>query len=99
MTAASKRAARHPRVADWSDERAQGNSLIVELRPGWKFDIDPAIPNHVAGFDRVRDAERAVARAQRCDCSECRAAVGIQPSRDGDAESESVDTSTSSPLS
>lgn len=78
MTTARERAARHPRIADWSDERADGNSIIVELKPGWKFDIDPAIPNHVAGFDRVREATLAVSQALRCECNDCRSTIALQ---------------------
>ena len=65
---------KHPsRVLHCDDERADGNSLIVELKAGFKFNIDPLVPNHVAGFDTAREALAGVRRSVPCDCAECRA--------------------------
>lgn len=58
-------------VEHWDDERAIGNSLIVTLRPGWRFGQDG---EHVRGFDSPREATAALARLWVCHCQECRAA-------------------------
>jgi hypothetical protein len=40
-------------IADISDERAQGNSIIVTLKDGWFFNADSTCG--VRGFDTVRE--------------------------------------------
>jgi hypothetical protein len=59
------------KVETWDDERGIGNSLIVGLKRGWKWDTDPMVPTHVEGFDTVRAAKAAVRRVLPCACSEC----------------------------
>lgn len=59
---------RHPKVQHWDDERGIGNSLIVTLKKGWRFDERG---EHVRGFDTVREAILGVKAAQPCDCDLC----------------------------
>lgn len=59
------------KVEHWDDERSIGNSLIVTLKHGWKFDIDPLYPNHVKGFETVAEARRLIREAVPCNCPRC----------------------------
>jgi hypothetical protein len=62
------------KVMFWDDERAEGNSIIVGLKYGYRFSGSPAFaPEHVQGFDTVREAKQGVKWALRCDCDECNA--------------------------
>lgn len=63
---------KHAKIEFWDDERAIGNSLIVTLNRGWRFDD---VGEHVCGFDTKREAMRAVRAAERCDCAYCSAAA------------------------
>jgi len=51
------------------DERSEGNSLIVTLNRGWRFDYTDVV--HVMGFDTVKDANSAIKSARKCDCRDC----------------------------
>jgi hypothetical protein len=59
---------RHSRIETWDDERSLGNSLIVALKPGWRFE---EIGEHVRGFDSVSEAMNEVRSSKPCDCSVC----------------------------
>lgn len=61
---------RHPKIEHWDDERPEGNSLIVTLKPGWRFAFDHMVANHVAGFETVKEAMSAVRQAVACSCSD-----------------------------
>jgi hypothetical protein len=63
---------RHKRIEHWDDERSIGNSLIVTLLPGLRFEEDG---EHVRGFDTVKDAMRDVRTATRCGCEMCQQAA------------------------
>lgn len=56
------------KVLHWDDERQQGNSLILSLRPGWRF---PATECHTQGVDTVKEAIEALRDAKPCLCNEC----------------------------
>ena len=60
---------KHSRIEYWDDERAIGNSLIVTLVKGWRFEEKG---EHVRGFDTKREAMAEVRAAKRCDCEQCR---------------------------
>jgi hypothetical protein len=60
---------RNKKIEYWDDERSLGNSLIVTLVAGWRFDD---FGEHVRGFDTQREALIDVRAAKRCDCSQCR---------------------------
>lgn len=47
-------------IADISDERAQGNSIIVTLKEGWFFNADPSCGTR--GFDSVRETAMGTSR-------------------------------------
>lgn len=59
---------KHKKVMFWDDERSIGNSLIVTLNKGWRFEERG---EHVRGFDTVREAKQEVRGSQPCDCSDC----------------------------
>lgn len=59
---------RHNDIEHWDDERSIGNSLIVTLKKGLRFDDRG---EHVRGFDTVKEAMSAVRAAQPCDCKNC----------------------------
>jgi hypothetical protein len=59
---------RNARIEEWDDERGIGNSLIVTLKPGWRFE-EPG--EHVRGFDTVAEARREVKLSQPCKCEAC----------------------------
>lgn len=59
------------RILAWDDERDLGNSLIVTLNRGWQFSTDPRMPEHVRGFDSVREARETVRNTVPCDCRDC----------------------------
>ena len=58
-------------VEDWSDERAEGNGILVTLHYGHCWASDTGC--HVRGFDTLSEA-RADLRAlpTPCDCAECK---------------------------
>jgi hypothetical protein len=59
---------KHAKVEHWDDERSIGNSLIVTLKNGWRFDD---IGEHVRGFDTKAEAMKEVRAAKKCTCKEC----------------------------
>lgn len=59
---------RHKRIEHWDDERNIGNSLIVTLKTGWRFE---QAGEHVRGFDTVKEAMADVRQALPCACSGC----------------------------
>lgn len=62
----------HPRVEIVDDERSIGNSVIVTLRNGWRFNDEG---EHVFGEDTPEECLAAVeTRVKPCACSECKAA-------------------------
>ena len=65
----------HPAVEDVSDERAQGNGVIVTLRPG--HTVDPLGGCHVFGEDTPSAALQHVRRIEKlvCACGKCKAAI------------------------
>lgn len=60
---------RDPRIEHWDDERGLGNSLVVTLKVGWRFEEQG---EHVRGFDTEREAMDEVCGAQRCFCETCK---------------------------
>ena len=69
------------RVMDWSDERRDGNPIMVTLARGFAF-YDNVRPGedgdacHVSGFDTKREALAAIRRAEPCQCARCRGEEG-----------------------
>lgn len=63
-----------PRIAHWDDERDCDNSLIVSLKPGWRF---PTAECHTQGFDNVRGAVEGLRETEPCGCEECHKALGV----------------------
>jgi len=61
----------HKKVEFWDDERKLGNSLIVTLVRGWKFNEDVMAVEHVLGFDTKAEALNAVRASVQCDCKDC----------------------------
>ena len=59
---------KHRNIEFWDDERSIGNSLIVTLKKGLRFEERG---EHVRGFDTKRQAMSEVRNAQPCDCKEC----------------------------
>jgi hypothetical protein len=59
---------RHAKIEFWDDERSIGNSLIVTLKPGWRFEEEA---EHVRGFDTVRSAMKEVRSSKPCHCADC----------------------------
>ncbi len=59
---------KHAKIEHWDDERELGNSLIVTLRKGWRFDSDG---EHVRGFDTKAEAMQEVRQVKPCCCREC----------------------------
>jgi hypothetical protein len=70
MTSILDRIRRNPRVELVDDERAMGNSIIVTLKTGWRFN-DPG--EHVFGEDTPTECLRSLKRTKPCDCAECEA--------------------------
>jgi hypothetical protein len=60
---------KHKKIEFWDDERNIGNSLIVTLTKGWRFEERG---EHVRGFDTKREAMAEVRAAKRCDCEQCK---------------------------
>jgi hypothetical protein len=60
------------RIAHWDDERNIGNSLMVSLKDGWQFNIDPWQARHVEGYDTVKDAIAGLQDSIKCECKECK---------------------------
>ena len=70
--AALKKLEAHPRVEIVDDERSIGNSVIVTLKNGWRFNDEG---EHVFGEDTPEECLAAVkSRVKPCACSECKAA-------------------------
>jgi hypothetical protein len=63
---------KHKKVEHWDDERPIGNSLIVTLARGWRFEERG---EHVRGFDTQREAMAGVRGATKCDCEKCKGAL------------------------
>ncbi|WP_262029720.1 hypothetical protein [Microvirga sp. Mcv34] len=62
----------HPRVEIVDDEREMGNSVIITLNRGWRFNDEG---EHVFGEDTPEECLVAVnTRVKPCACSECQAA-------------------------
>lgn len=64
---------RHAKIESWDDERGIGNSLIVTLKPGWRFED---LAEHVRGFDTKSEAMAEVRAAKPCSCAQCTQAAG-----------------------
>jgi hypothetical protein len=60
---------KHKKIEYWDDEREIGNSLIVTLMKGWRFE---ECGEHVRGFDTKREAMAEVRAAKPCDCEQCK---------------------------
>ena len=60
------------KVQHWDDERSIGNSLIVSLKDGWEFGMDPFEKCHVEGFDTVSEARTGIRGAIPCECDICK---------------------------
>jgi len=60
---------RHVRIEHWDDERSIGNSLIVTLKKGWRFE---ELSEHVRGFDTVKEAMEEVRNSKPCFCELCK---------------------------
>lgn len=57
------------KVMHFDDERDIGNSIIVTLNYGWCF--EEMGPEHVQGFDTIREAKQGINEAIRCQCKDC----------------------------
>lgn len=64
---------KHSRIETVDDERSIGNSLIVTLKRGWRFED---MGEHVRGFDTKKEAMQEVRGAKPCTCEECRKEAG-----------------------
>lgn len=72
MSAVLDRLRADPRVQFVDDERSLGNSVIVTLHYGWRFD-DPG--THVFGEDTPTAALASLKSCKPCGCAECAAVV------------------------
>lgn len=66
-------AQRHRKILDWSDERGNGDPIMVTLIHGFAFydnDCDDAAC-HVRGFENVKAALKGVREAGPCACNRC----------------------------
>lgn len=62
-----------PRIDIIDDERSIGNSLIINLKDGWRF---RAPDEHVFGEDTAVEALASMKEVHECDCSDaCKAAA------------------------
>lgn len=57
------------RVMFIDDERDIGNSIIVTLAHGYRFDTTDV--EHVRGFDTMREAKKEIKNAKTCSCLSC----------------------------
>lgn len=68
---------KHKKVMAIDDERDIGNSIIVTLNKGWRFDYDSSLYDtekkacHVLGFDKIGETVEEVKSALPCECEEC----------------------------
>lgn len=60
---------KHWKIEHWDDERSIGNSLIVTLVNGWRFEERG---EHVRGFDTKSAAMSEVRSSKPCDCAQCK---------------------------
>jgi hypothetical protein len=60
---------KHAKIETVDDERDIGNSLIVTLKRGWRFED---IGEHVRGYDTKREAIKEVRASKPCACDQCR---------------------------
>jgi hypothetical protein len=60
------------KVEHWDDERNIGNSILVTLKPGWRWGGDPQSPTHVEGFDTPKEAKAELRSVMPCACKECK---------------------------
>ena len=60
------------KVEHWDDERNIGNSILVTLKPGWRWGSDPQSPTHVEGFDTPQEAKTKLRTVMLCACKECK---------------------------
>lgn len=67
------------RVLFWDDERSIGNSLIVSLKPGWRF-INTEC--HTCGEDNVKAMTAQLRATTPCDCDECVKMGAAQPAKE-----------------
>lgn len=59
---------KHRKIECVDDERDIGNSLIVTLKRGWRFED---VGEHVRGFDSKSEALSEVRNARPCECGDC----------------------------
>ena len=55
------------------DERSIGNGIILTLKPGWQFDIEP-FDNagcHVAGGENMKELNEYLKNIKPCKCVRC----------------------------
>lgn len=58
------------KIRYYDDERTIGNTIIIDLKPGWRWTLGDV--EHVQGFDRVADILRMLSMfTAPCDCQEC----------------------------
>jgi len=55
------------------DERSMGNSLIVNLKDGWRFNDEG---EHIFGEDSAVEALESMKRVTACGCGDCLKALG-----------------------
>lgn len=60
---------KHKKIEHWDDERDIGNSLIVTLVKGFRFEDES---EHVRGFDTPKEALQEVRAAKPCHCETCK---------------------------
>ena len=61
------------KVLYWDDERNIGNSIIINLNHGFKFNHDVHAENatHVMGFDTIKETVTELRSVIKCSCKEC----------------------------
>lgn len=64
---------KHGRIESVDDEWGIGNSLIVTLKPGWRFED---MGEQLRGYDTKKEAMQEVRSAKPCTCEECSKAAG-----------------------
>lgn len=57
------------KIEHYDDERSIGNSIIVTLKKGWRFEDHG---EHVRGFDTKQDAMFESRSAMQCECHTCK---------------------------
>lgn len=59
------------KIADYNDERADGNAIFIEYKPGWCSYTYAMGELHADSGYSVKEVAYYLGRAQRCTCKYC----------------------------